>query len=53
MNELTQWKQTAIAEQVPPDDNTHLLLQGLPTRSARAGNQAAFAALRQGKAHSD
>ena len=35
------------SEQVPPDGNTHLLLQGLLTRSARAGDQAAFAALWQ------
>ena len=32
------------AEQVPPDENTHFLLQGLLTRNARAGDQEAFAA---------
>ena len=35
------------SEQVPPDGNTHQLLQGLLTLSARAGDQAAFAALWQ------
>ena len=34
-------------EQVPPDGNMSMLLQGLLTQRARAGDQAAFAALWQ------